>query len=159
MMVMLVGTAAFSGPGQAAQARPTAKAHKLKTATARPKIKQVQAPQQPENLPPALTEKTENINPELLARFDAFRTYVYQKHGVVLEIKSGYRSPEEQAYLYRTLPRGMANPPGKSNHEKGLAIDYSNYSPTYNQYLPMFGLKAPFAGHEDWHIEMVETQD
>jgi uncharacterized protein YcbK (DUF882 family) len=151
MMLMLVGTAAFAGPGQATQAHAKAKPHKLAVATSRPKVQKVVNDRG--NLPPVLSEKTNNLDPDLLKRFDAFRTYVYQKHGVVIEINSGYRSTAEQAYLFRTLPRGMANAPGTSNHEKGLAIDYGPYSPTYNQYLPMFGLKAPFAGHEDWHVE------
>lgn len=110
-----------------------------------------------EGLPPKLTQKTENLNPALLKRFDAFRTFVYQKHDVVVEVNSGYRSTAEQAFLFRTLPRGMANPPGVSLHEKGEAIDYTNYSPTYNTYLGQFGLKAPFPGKENWHIERADN--
>ena len=109
------------------------------------------------NLPPALTQNTQNLSPELLRRFDAFRTFVFTKYRVVLEIKSGYRSYEEQAQLFATLPAGRANPPGKSNHEKGEAIDYTNYAPEYNQYLAQFGLHTPFAGKEDWHVERVEV--
>jgi uncharacterized protein YcbK (DUF882 family) len=105
---------------------------------------------------PQLTEKTENLNPELVRRFDAFRTFIFQQYGEILEIRSGYRSYEEQAYLYRTLPRGRANPPGQSNHETGEAIDYTNYGPTYNQHLADFGLYAPFPGVEDWHIERID---
>lgn len=107
-------------------------------------------------LPPALQGKTENLSPEILRRFDAFRTFIFQKYGAALEIRSGYRSYEEQAQLFRTLPPGRANPPGQSNHEKGEAIDYTNYSPTFNQHLGEFGLKLPFPGKEDWHIERVD---
>ena len=107
--------------------------------------------------PPALTQNTQNINAELLRRFDAYRSFIFVKYGVVLEIKSGYRSTAEQAQLFATLPPGRANPPGKSNHEKGEAIDYTNYTPEYNQYLGQFGLHAPFAGKEDWHVERVEV--
>jgi len=112
-------------------------------------------PAQDPNLPPALTQKTENIDPVLIQRFDAFRTYIFQQSGVVLEINSGYRSTEHQAHLFNTLPPGQANPPGVSLHEKGKAIDYTNYSPAHNQHLQKFGLKLPFAGKEDWHIEAV----
>ena len=107
------------------------------------------------NLPPVLAQKTASIDLVLLRRFDAFRTYIFQQYGVVLEIKSGYRSTAEQAYLFRTLPPGRANPPGVSLHEKGRAIDYTNFSPTYNQHLHMFGLKLPFPGRENWHIEAI----
>jgi uncharacterized protein YcbK (DUF882 family) len=109
-------------------------------------------------LPPTLTEKTENLNPELLKRFDAFRTFLYQEYDVVVEINSGYRSYEQQAYLFNTLPRGMANPPGVSNHETGEAIDYTNYTPKYNAHLEDFDLYLPFPGIEDWHIERIEIQ-
>jgi len=108
-------------------------------------------------LPPPLTQNASNLNPELLRRFDAFRTFIFQTYGVVLEIRSGYRSTEEQAQLFRTLPPGRANPPGRSNHEKGEAIDYTNYSPQYNQHLAQFGLHLPFAGKENWHLERVEV--
>ena len=108
------------------------------------------------NLPPPLTQNTHNLNPVLLSRFDAFRTFIFQKYGVVLEIKSGWRSYEEQLQLFRSLPRGYANPPGRSNHEKGEAIDYTPYSQQYNQHLAQFGLRLPFPGKENWHIERVE---
>lgn len=112
-------------------------------------------PQDP-NLPPDLTQNTENIELTLLQRFDAFRTFIYQQHGIVLEIKSGWRSYEEQAQLYASLPRGYANPPGTSQHEKGNAIDYTPYKPEYNQHLAQFGLMLPFPGKENWHVEIVE---
>ncbi len=117
----------------------------------------VSEPEPDPDLPPALTHGTENSNSELVRRFDAYRTYIFQRYRVVLEIRSGYRSSAEQAELFRTLPPGRANPPGKSNHEKGEALDYTNYGPEYNQHLAMFGLKLPFPGKEDWHIERTEV--
>lgn len=108
------------------------------------------------NRPPVLTQNTQNINPLLLQRFDAFRTFIFSHYRVVLEIKSGWRSYQEQAQLFATLPRGRANPPGVSQHEFGNAIDYTNFSPEYNQHLGQFGLKAPYQGRENWHIEIVE---
>lgn len=112
---------------------------------------------QPNKLPPMLQQNTQGLNPELLKRFDAFRTFIYQNYGVVVEIRSGYRSTAEQAYLYATLPRGRANPPGVSLHEKGEAIDYTNYSPTFNQHLGKFGLRLPYPGKENWHVERVDV--
>jgi len=114
------------------------------------------APPVDPNRPPTLTQNTQNINPVLLHRFDAFRSFIYVRYHVVLEIKSGWRSYQEQAKLFATLPRGRANPPGVSQHEFGQAIDYTNFSPEYNKYLGMFGLKAPYQGKENWHIEIVE---
>lgn len=153
-MMMLVGTAAFAGPTGAGTTVPVPdeKAGPEKLALAKEGPKTVKAVKD-SKLPPTLEEKTANLDPELLKRFDAFRTFTYQKHGIVLEINSGYRSTEKQAYLYRTLPRGMASAPGTSLHEKGTAIDYRPASPTYNQDLAAFGLKAPYAGVEDWHVE------
>ncbi len=149
-MMMLVGTAAFPSPSKLDDPEKK-KPVKLAVATSGPET--VKAAVKDENRPPMLTDKTNGLNPELLKRFDAFRTHMYQKHGVTLEINSGYRSTEKQAYLYRTLPRGMASAPGTSLHEKGEAIDYRPASPSYNQDLAQFGLKAPYAGVEDWHVE------
>lgn len=45
--------------------------------------------------------------------------------GVAVPITSGYRSPEKQAELYarRATNRYPVAPPGRSTHEKGLAVD------------------------------------
>lgn len=162
-MLILVGTAAFTGPVSAKKIPPAFKsdsrAVKIALAAPVPKTAKLETAKEtaPDpNLPPKLANGTASLNPELLKRFDAFRTFIFQKYGVVLEVKSGFRSSEEQAYLYRTLPRGMANPPGQSPHEKGEAIDYTPPSPTYNQHLPAFGLRLPFPGVEEWHIERAD---
>ena len=149
-MMMLVGTAAFASPSKLDD---TEKKNPVKLGVATSGPETVQAAADDEKLPPMLTDKTNGLNPELLKRFDAFRTFMYQKHGVTLEINSGYRSTEKQAHLYRTLPSGMASAPGTSLHEKGEAIDYRPASPVYNQELAKFGLKAPYPGVEDWHVE------
>lgn len=113
-------------------------------------------PPPPPSGPPRLAKGTENINPLLLQRFDAFRSFVWKEYGVTIEIRSGFRSTAEQAELFRTLPAGYANPPGTSQHEKGNAIDYTPYKPEFNRHLPMFGMKLPFAPKEQWHVEIVE---
>lgn len=114
------------------------------------------APPPPPPGPAVLTSNTNNLNPLLLQRFDAFRSFIWSKFGETVEIRSGWRSSEEQAQLFRTLPAGYANPPGHSQHEKGNAIDYTPYKPEFNQYLGMFGLKLPYSWKEQWHIEVVE---
>jgi hypothetical protein len=131
---------------------------KRKPSSSPPPAKIEPKPEQPppQQVPPMLTQNTQNLNPELLHRFDAFRSFIYLRYKVVLEIRSGWRSTEEQAQLYNSLPRGYANPPGTSNHERGEAIDYTPYSAEYNKYLRMFGLYNPYPGHENWHIERVE---
>jgi hypothetical protein len=169
VLVMLIGSAAYVD----ARIRPEDARASLITSQAQtrdfpsdtqaapgPQSEDTGAPQpQPEDtgLPPTLAQNTQNLDPELIRRFDAFRTFIFTNYGVTVEIRSGFRSYEEQAELYRTLPRGQANPPGQSNHETGGAVDYTNYSPEYNQHLANFGLTLPFAGKEDWHIEMAGT--
>ena len=125
-------------------------------ATQTPAVATTTPPPQDPNLPPELTQNTQNLDPRLLTRFDAFRTFIFQQFHVVIEIRSGWRSTAEQAQLYATLPAGYANPPGTSQHERGEAIDYTNYSPQFDQYLGQFGLKAPYAPKEYWHVEIVE---
>ncbi|MDP1808724.1 MAG: M15 family metallopeptidase [Actinomycetota bacterium] len=160
VLVGLIGSAAYMDARlqpKAAHASAVKTAAQPAPATPTANAQPAPAPQPPAPAgPPALTQNTQNLNPELLRRFDAFRSFIWQKYGVVLEIRSGYRSTAEQAQLFATLPAGRANPPGRSNHEKGEAIDYTNYTPEYNQYLGQFGLHAPYAGKEDWHVERVE---
>lgn len=158
VLVGLIGSAAYMDTRlqpRAARAEAVQSAAQPAQVTNTPAAQPAPAPDPA--LPPALSQGTQNLNPELIQRFDAFRTFIFTKYNVVLEVKSGYRSSEEQAQLYATLPAGRANPPGHSNHEKGEAIDYTNYTPEYNQYLGQFGLHAPYAGKEDWHIERVEV--
>jgi uncharacterized protein YcbK (DUF882 family) len=161
VLVGLIGSAAYMDTRlqpRAARAEAVKKtaASSTQAPNSTPPQQEAATPAPDPALPPALTQGTQNLNPELIQRFDAFRTFIFTKYHVVVEVKSGYRSYEEQAQLYATLPAGRANPPGKSNHEKGEAIDYTNYTPEYNQYLGQFGLHAPYAGKEDWHIERVE---
>lgn len=119
-------------------------------------VKASTKPAPPPPGPAVLTANAQNLDPVLLQRFDAFRSFIWSRYGETIEIRSGWRSAEEQAQLFRTLPAGYANPPGHSQHEKGNAIDYTPYKPEFNQHLGMFGLKLPFAPKEEWHVEVVE---
>lgn len=47
-----------------------------------------------------------------------------EKFGTDMGITDAYRDYEEQEYLYKTKPPGMAATPGKSNHGWALAVDY-----------------------------------
>jgi hypothetical protein len=80
-----------------------------------------------------------------------------------LSVKSGYRTPERQAQLYAEAvkkygknARKWVAPPGKSNHNKGLAADlgFSNSEAISwaHQNAAKYGLKFPLA-NENWHVE------
>lgn len=69
---------------------------------------------------------------------------------------SGYRTYEQQAYLYDLFLSGQgapANPPGTSTHELGIAIDLSDPSmrTVVDQIGPSYGWYG--ISSEWWHIE------
>lgn len=72
-----------------------------------------------------------------------------------LWIVSGFRTRAEQAALYAQKP-GLAAPPGRSNHELGLAADLGYPSETATQdahaAAPGCGLEFPVS-FEPWHVE------
>lgn len=105
---------------------------------------------------------TEGLDPLLAARIKA----MIAQSGGRLHIVSGYRSPERQAQLYEegkrkhgaNVNRWVA-PPGKSNHNKGFAVDMGGTPEGVAwmaQNLGRFGLHQPMA-HEPWHIELPKT--
>lgn len=106
-----------------------------------------------------LGASSSGLNPEFLARFQRYSSAVLDRFGMVLKITSGWRSNAQQAALYAQKPN-LAAPPGRSNHERGLAIDHAPHS---NQYMRstlagQFGLRYPMQGfgggkNEPWHIE------
>lgn len=69
---------------------------------------------------------------------------------------SGYRSYEQQAYLYDLFLQGLgapANPPGTSSHELGIAIDLSD--PAMRTVVDQIGSAYGWYGIESewWHIQ------
>lgn len=81
--------------------------------------------------------------------------------GMKLNVMSGFRSVEEQTYLFNHSNRSgkMVAPPGKSRHNCGLAVDVTGWGKDLsNEELKKYGLYKPM-GYEDWHIEPVETKD
>lgn len=68
-----------------------------------------------------------------------------------VDVGSGFRTREEQARLYAEKPN-LAAPPGKSNHEGGLAADLTGDLACVRANAPQFGLVQPMA-HEPWHWE------
>lgn len=82
------------------------------------------------------------------------------KAGVQIRIGNGFRTRAQQAALYKQKPH-LAAPPGRSNHEKGLAADLV-YGPGAQSWAienaGRFGLRFPMLGgkgkkNEPWHIE------
>lgn len=69
---------------------------------------------------------------------------------------SGYRTYEQQAYLYDLFVSGQgepANPPGTSTHETGIALDLSD--PAMRSVVDQIGPSYGWYGisSEWWHIE------
>ena|SRR5579863_113176 len=79
--------------------------------------------------------------------------------GIDLRIRSGFRSFEKQAHLYKEYRRGEGNlaaKPGFSNHESGRALDL--YITDYNVYDWLEHHGAQYGFHrtvpgEPWHWE------
>jgi hypothetical protein len=88
-----------------------------------------------------------------------------EQAGTPIKIMSGYRSPERQAQLFQAAvakygseaaARKWVAPPGRSNHNKGAAVDLSFTSDAArswaHQNAAKFGLNFRMS-HEPWHIE------
>lgn len=82
--------------------------------------------------------------------------------GVSLRIYSGFRSNEEQAYLYQCYVDcacnqcNLAAAPGYSNHQSGYALDLNTEAPGVYDWLARKGRAYGFARtvpSEDWHWE------
>ncbi|MCP3144505.1 M15 family metallopeptidase [Pyxidicoccus xibeiensis] len=81
--------------------------------------------------------------------------------GLSLRVTSGYRSRREQRWLYERYRRGLgpqAARPGRSNHQRGLAVDLvvgDVTSPTYDwlaSHACRFGFRRTVPS-EPWHWE------
>lgn len=101
-----------------------------------------------------------NLDPGFYDRLAAF---IAASEGKV-SLSSGYRSYDHQQRLYNEAVQryGAANaskwaaPPGRSNHNRGLAGDLSFLDDAAKEWAHAnafrFGLEFPM-GHEPWHIE------
>jgi LAS superfamily LD-carboxypeptidase LdcB len=87
-----------------------------------------------------------------------------------LKINSGFRSVERQAEIYKeavakygseAAARRWAAPPGRSNHNHGLAADLGFANDEVRKYVhdnaARYGLAFPM-GHEPWHVETAEAR-
>jgi hypothetical protein len=84
---------------------------------------------------------------------------------------SAYRSPERQAQLWEEAlakygspeaARKWVAPPGRSNHNHGLAIDmrYGNDAARewFHANAPQYGLALPLS-NEPWHVELAGIRE
>jgi LysM repeat protein len=91
--------------------------------------------------------------------FEAMRADSLAQFGIDLfpdGTLSGYRTYEQQAYLYDLFLQGVgapANPPGTSSHELGIAIDLSD--PSMRTVVDQIGAAYGWYGIESewWHIQ------
>lgn len=97
----------------------------------------------------------DGLNPEMQKNMIGMAQEYYQLTGKRLNINSAYRSPEHQAHLYRTLPKGQAAPPGRSLHEYGFAFDTNSAQGNELARLGLlnkYGFSRPIS-KEPWHIQ------
>lgn len=83
--------------------------------------------------------------------------------GGKVKLMSGYRTPERQEMLFAAAVKKYGSaaaaskwvaPPGKSNHNKGLAADLGGDLALAAKLAPQFGLYRPMT-HEPWHFEPI----
>lgn len=118
----------------------------------------------PEALLPAVPAPIDGLHPDLAG---AIRRLITAAHGAV-RVVSGYRSPEEQAALWADALRryGSAEaaddwvaPPGRSMHNRGLAVDLGGDLDLAARLVRELGLPLhrPLP-HEPWHFELVGSR-
>ena len=106
------------------------------------------------------TGSTTGLDPAFLGMFNRYNEAL----GGVLSIISGFRSRAQQQRLYDRYMAGVpgqapAAPPGRSNHERGLAIDHSPHSTAgMRARAGGFGLRYPMS-YEPWHVEPIHIRD
>lgn len=110
------------------------------------------------------------LDPELAKAFGSMLAAAPPDVRDALTINSGFRSPERQKQLYEAAikkygseaaARKWVAPPGRSNHNRGLAADLGFASPAARAWAHenagQYGLAFPM-GHEPWHVELAKTR-
>ena len=103
----------------------------------------------------SVTGDIQGLNSEFLSRLSKWSASVGQTYNV----GSGYRSMAEQQRLYDAYRAGVpgqapAAPPGRSNHNYGLASDGPRWG---NKNPEAFGLRYPMS-YEPWHVEPLNAR-
>jgi len=101
---------------------------------------------------------TQDLDPTFAAKVDQL---IAASQGKIY-LTSGYRSDALQAQLYQqavekygaTQAGNWVAPPGKSNHNRGLAVDLGGDIDLAHRLAPQFGLVFPMSW-EPWHLEPV----
>ncbi len=85
--------------------------------------------------------KTVSAQPYMLSALQAADQQMYAATGEHIDVNESYRSNAQQAKTYAsvTAKGGRVAPPGKSYHEKGLAVDIANYQKAA-PYLAQYGV-------------------
>jgi LysM repeat protein len=99
------------------------------------------------------------LDPTAASQFEAMRSAALANYGIDLYpagTLSGYRTYDQQAYLYDLFLSGEgapANPPGTSSHELGIAVDLAD--PAMRDVVDQIGASYGWYGiqSEWWHVE------
>ena len=107
----------------------------------------------------------DGMNSEFQSRVEAMISSLPMSRQGQVTIISGNRTYEQQEWLYNEYLAGRGNlaaPPGKSNHNHGLAMDLVFASDQVKTWVhrnaERFGLHFPVNG-EDWHVEPIGLRD
>lgn len=96
-----------------------------------------------------------NLNPAMGQNLANMANEYFQATGKKLQINSGFRSPEDQAKLFKSMPAGMAAKPGSSLHNYGLAVDVQSSQANELANLGLlekYGFVRPIP-NEKWHMQ------
>jgi len=104
------------------------------------------------------------VNKDLVSKLTAAASEFKAKTGQPVSVTSGMRTAEKQAQLYQAYISGKssipANPPGKSNHETGNAVDVSSNQARQMDkmgILAKYGLSRPLGEKDPVHIQLSGT--
>lgn len=102
-------------------------------------------------------KRTVRVAPSIALRLAKAANDFKQATGQDLQINQDFRSHEEQNRLYKELSAKGARvaPPGQSFHEKGMAIDVTNWH-VAEPYLRRYGLVNDLADDKG-HFSYLET--
>lgn len=95
------------------------------------------------------------LNPAMSQNLTNMANEYFQATGKKLQINSGFRSPEDQAKLFKSMPAGMAAKPGSSLHNYGLAVDVQSAQANELANLGLlekYGFVRPIP-NEKWHMQ------
>ncbi len=101
----------------------------------------------------------EGLNPLLAKHLLGMSQEFGEKTGQSVVINSAYRSYAQQEALHRANPKKAARP-GRSLHEKGLAVDINEKTVNKLESLGLmrkYGFTRP-VGQEGWHVEPAGVQ-